>query len=165
MRSPERFYPESDYLHPAFHFRRLMWATVVALACGVIGITVGLFSVVTGDELEFLRAQSKSNVGYADELNDDFAALRGAETIASPAVVSDGAQMPIPAEVNISVPVDDAEVGKPCPEGTWAFFDDNCPWGTSPPQRHRRRIVLRLKSPWCAGLRDTVGTYNCRGLK
>jgi peptidoglycan biosynthesis protein MviN/MurJ (putative lipid II flippase) len=40
MGSSQHFYPEAGYPSPLFPHRRAMWATAVAVACGVIGLAV-----------------------------------------------------------------------------------------------------------------------------
>jgi hypothetical protein len=164
MTSSQHPHPEADYLHPSFQFRRAMWATIVAVTCGAIGGAVALFSVVTGYEFAFLRDQTKLNSEFAQELIYDFDALRHAEAVgdARPIAGAGDVQMPVPANFEIAASTDDAAQ---CTEGTWPFLDNGCLWGATGQQWHRRRIVLRLKSPWCAGLRVTQGAYNCRGRR
>jgi hypothetical protein len=166
MSSSQHFYPQSGYLCPSFHFGRAMWATTVAAACGVIGVAVGLFSLMTGHELDFRHYQAMSNAKYADELTYDFAVLKLPEAAgaAGPAVVAGGTQMPLPANVGIAVAPDDAGASKPCTEGTWPFESD-CLWGAASQEWHRKRIVFRLKSPWCAGFKVTQGAYYCRSRR
>jgi len=47
-----------------------------------------------------------------------------------------------------------------CAGGTWPYFTDNCLWAADIPKR--RRIELRLKSPWCSGVLSHQPFYSCR---
>jgi hypothetical protein len=156
MSSSRHHYAQSGYLSSAVHPHRAMAATAVAVICGVIGGAVGLFSLITGQEFEFQRAQAKLNAEYADELMYDFQALERTETEAT-----GSATTPAPV-VASSAASNDA---KRCEEGIWPFLPNDCRWGTTAPERHRKRIVSRLKSPWCSPLHGAEGAYNCRARK
>jgi hypothetical protein len=144
-----------------------MAATAVAVICGVIGGAAGLFSLIAGQEFDFQRAQTKLNTEYAEELAYDFETLKRTET--------DGTgNASIPAAVPAAPATRSADAGpssaaasgaERCREGTWPFLPNECLWGTTAPERHRKRIVSRLKSPWCSGLRGAEGAYNCRARR
>jgi hypothetical protein len=55
-----------------------MWATVVALACGVIGVVAVLVAVSTGHKFDHASSQAVVDPGLA-ELWHDFAALQAPE--------------------------------------------------------------------------------------
>jgi hypothetical protein len=91
------------------------------------------------------------------ELWYDFAALQGAGT---PGATAQAGFVPAPEPPLASQP------NKRCSRATWPFFDDDCLWGDAAEdgtrERRRRRIVARLKSPWCSGLHSNDGAYFCR---
>jgi hypothetical protein len=158
------FLLEWSYLSPFFHRRRALWATTVALACGVIGVAAILFAVLTGQKLDRAPSQGVVDPGLA-ELWYDFAALQGAGTSGGTA---EAGFVPAPEPVNTGTvkPPSAGQLNKRCTQGTWPFFDNDCLWANTadsgPPQRLRKRIVARLKSPWCSSLRSNDGAYFCR---
>jgi hypothetical protein len=164
MHSSEHFYPEWGYLGPFFHRRRALWATTVTSACGVIGVVAVLFAGLTGQKLDRAPAEGVIDPGLA-ELWYDFAALQGAGTSGGTA---EAGFVPAPEPVNTGTvkPPSAGQLNKRCTLGTWPFFDNDCLWGNAadggPLQRRRKRIVARLKSPWCSGLRSNDGAYFCR---
>jgi hypothetical protein len=166
MGSPHHFYPESGYLGPSFHHRRAMWATAVALACGILGGTIGLLVLITGRNLDDLPRQAIVDPGLA-ELWYDFAALQAAGTSGVSRPMAEARFVPVPEPANAGIAGAPPGVpAKRCAEATWPFFDNDCLWGQSAEggrqDRHRKRIVARLKSPWCSGLRSKEGAYICR---
>jgi len=165
MSSSPHDYPESRYLSSSFHFHRAMAATAVAAICGVIGGAVGVFSLISGQPFDFQRAQAKLNAEYAQELAYDFMALKRAETDGAAGPTGAAAVAPAPGAANAAASPATADDEKRCTEGTWPFVSDNCLWGAAGPEWHRRRIVSRLKGPWCSGLRDAEGAYNCRSRR
>jgi hypothetical protein len=162
MRSSEHFNADTGYLVASHHFHRMTWATVVAAACGVIGGAAGLFSLTTGHEFDFPGAPVTSISEYADELAYDFAALQGSEITGSPTAVVSGADVPTLTNADVTPSSAEAVVGTRCVQGTRPFFDDKCLWETAAQTRHRKRIVFRLRSPWCSGLHNSEGAYYCR---
>jgi len=161
MRTSAHFNAEPNFLVTPHHFRRMTWATVAAAACGVIGGAAGLFSLTTGHEFDFPRAPVPSISEYADELAYDFAALQGSEITGSPTAVVSAAEVPTAMTADVA-PSSAEAVGKRCMQGTWPFFDDTCLWETAAQTRHRKRIVFRLRSPWCSNLYYSEGAYYCR---
>jgi hypothetical protein len=157
----QHFYPELNVGH-RFHHLRAMWATVVALACGVIGVVAVLVAVPTDHKFD----QASSQVDPAlVELLYDFAALKTAgmpSAIAPAGFVS----APEPANDGTAASPLGSQPDKGCTRATWPFFDNDCLWGSTVDrgthERRRRRIVARLKSPWCSGRHYNVGTYFCR---
>jgi hypothetical protein len=153
MRLSEHFYPEWG-ISP--HLRRAMWATRVALACGVIGVVAVVFAVLTGHKFDHASFQAVVDPRLA-ELWYDFAALQGAGT---PGATAQAGFVPAPEPPLASQP------NKRCTRATWPFFDDDCLWGNAAEDgtqgKRRRRIVARLKSPWCSGLHSNDGAYFCR---
>jgi hypothetical protein len=157
-RSSQHFYPESGYLGSSFDHHRAMWATVVALACGAVGAGVGALALIGGQEFDFPAPRATVEPGYA-ELSHDFAALQAAVRpgIGNPTAGAGNGGASNPAEA-VAAPSDAAgaasaaasAAAKGCPQATWQ--DD----------RPRRRIVPRLRSPWCSGLRSNEGAYICR---
>jgi hypothetical protein len=138
-----------------------MAATAVAVICGVIGGAAALVSLITGQELDFQTGRTDAK--YAEELAYDFQALNRAETDATGSATAPVMPTARSADVGASsVATDDA---KRCEEGIWPFLPNDCRWGTSGPERHRKRIVSRLKSPWCSGLHGAEGAYHCRARK
>jgi len=172
MGSSQHFYPESGYLGSSFDHHRAMWATVVALACGVVGAGVGALSLVGGQEFDFPAPRATVEPGYA-ELSHDFAALQAAVRpgIDNPTGGAGNGGAPDSAEAGLAAPSDAAGTAsapatgaaKGCPQATWPFFDKDCLWGGTAGFGHddgpRRRIVRRLRSPWCSGLRSNEGAY------
>jgi hypothetical protein len=172
--SSQHFYPESGYLGSSFDHHRAMWATVVALACGAVGAGVGALALIGGQEFDFPAPRATVEPGYA-ELSHDFAALQAAVRpgIGNPTAGAGNGGASNPAEA-VAAPSDAAGAAsaaasgaaKCCPQATWPFFDKDCLWGGTAgfgqDDRPRRRIVPRLRSPWCSGLRSNEGAYICR---
>jgi hypothetical protein len=142
-----------------------MAATAVAVICGVIGGAVGLFSLLAGPAIDLHAAQT--DVKYAKELAYDFQALERAETEVTGSATAPAAVAAAPARRNADVGAssDASDDAKRCEEGIWPFLPNDCRWGTTAPERHRKRIVSRLKSPWCSPLHGAEGAYNCRARK
>jgi hypothetical protein len=138
-----------------------MWATVVALACGVIGVVAAVVAVLAGHKFD--HASSQVDPALA-ELLYDFAALQGAG-IPSATAQAGFVRPPEPVHTGTATPLLASQPIKGCTRATWPFFDNDCLWtnadsGTQ--ERRRRRIVARLKNPWCSGLRSNDGAYFCR---
>jgi hypothetical protein len=147
--------------HPFFHHHRVMWATVVALVCGVVGVVAILVAVSTGHKFD--HASSQVDPALA-ELLYDFAALQAA---GMPSATPQAGFVPAPEPANTvtAPPPLASQPGKRCTRATWPFFENDCLWGNADSgtqERRRRRIVARLKSPWCSGLRSSDGAYFCR---
>jgi hypothetical protein len=140
-----------------------MWATVVALACGAIGVVAVLVAVSTGHK--FNQASSQAGVDPAlAELWYDFDALQGTGIPSATAQVG-FVPPPEPVHTATATPPLASQPNKGCIRATWPFFDNDCLWGNADDgtqERRRRRIVARLKSPWCSGLRSNNGAYFCR---
>ena len=165
MGSSQHFYPEFGYLSPSFPHRRAMWATAVAAACGVIGGAIGLLAAMTGHGLEYLPPQTMVDPGFS-ELWYDFAALQAAGTSGMGGSTAEVGFAPAPDTAGTSAAPPAADAGRRCAESTWPFFDNDCLWGKSAgdrrEERRHKRIVLRLKSPWCSSLHSKQGAYICR---
>jgi hypothetical protein len=137
-----------------------MCATVVSLACGVIGVVAVLVAVLTGHKFDHASSQAVPDPALA-ELLYDFAALQAAGT-------AQGGFVPAPEPVNtrIATPPLVSQPDKRCTRATWPSFDNDCLWGNTADsgthERRRRRVAGRLKSPWCSGLRSNDGAYFCR---
>jgi hypothetical protein len=161
MGSLQNFYPESGYLAPSSRHRRAIWATAVALACGVIAGTIGLLSLLTGQS-DFLPPRAAPDPGFA-ELAHDFATLEPHGTW-SGGNSSAGTGNTRAPDASKAGDVTSVAIGieKRCAESTWPFFDNECLWGKTGEERRRKRIVSRLKSPWCSGLHSKEGAYICR---
>jgi len=150
--------------HPLFHRYRAMWATMVALACGVIGAIAILVAVLTGHKFDLPSPQAVPDPALG-ELLYDFAALQGT---GMPGAAEQAGFVPAPEAANtgIASPPLASRPDKRCTRTTWPFFDNDCLWGNTADngrqERRRRRIVARLKSPWCSGLRSNDGAYFCR---
>ena len=133
---------------------------MVALACGVICLVAVVVAVLTGHRFD----QSSSQVDPAlAELLYDFAALQAAGT---PDATAHAGFVPEPANTDTATPPLVIQTNKRCTRATWPFFDNDCLWGNTADsgthERRRRRIVARLKSPWCSGLHSTNDAYFCR---
>jgi hypothetical protein len=163
MGSSQHFHPEFGYLSPSFQHHRAMWATAVALACGVVGGTVGLLSLTTGQGPDFLSSQATVEPGDA-ELRYDFAAL-GMSGGGRPTAPAESAAVPDRANAVVAAPAT-ANADKHCTQSTWPFFDNDCLWGKTADDgaahRRRKRIVSRLRSPWCSGLHSKEAATICR---
>jgi hypothetical protein len=110
---------------------------MVALACGVIGAIAILVAVLTGQASGMTSATAQ--VGFI--------------------------RPPEPANTGTASPPLGSQPNKDCTQATWPFFDNDCLWGNTDSgtqERRRKRIVARLKSPWCSGLRSNDGAYFCR---
>lgn len=162
MGSLQNFYPESGYLSPSSRRRRAMWATAVALACGIIGGAIGLLSLMTGHQFDFLPPQAAVEPGFA-ELSHDFATLEASGTLGRSSSMPDAgnARAPEAAKAGDAASVATG-IDKRCAQSTWPFVDNECLWGKPGEERRRKRIVSRLKSPWCSGLHSKEGAYICR---
>lgn len=140
---------------PSFPHDRAVVATVVAVA-GVAGLAIGAPLALIRGELPPPRAAI--DPGYA-ALSHDFAALEGAGRFATLAETPAAAGPPHADAAAAPAP-------RACTELTWPFFDKDCLWGNgdgaTSGSYHRRRIVSRLKSPWCSGLLSKEGAYICR---
>jgi hypothetical protein len=163
MSSSQHFYPKWGYLSPSFHLRAVR-ATVVALLCGAIAGAALLVAAVTGHKFDHTSHQEAADPRF-DELWYDFAALQGAGT--SGATRDAGfVKAPEPVNTGTAAPPSASPPTKHCAQGTWPFFDNECLWGDlaegATPDRRRKRIAARLKSPWCSGLHLNYGAYFCR---
>jgi hypothetical protein len=73
---------------------------------------------------------------------------------------------PEPANTGTVTPALASQPDKRCSRAIWPFFDNDCLWGNTADsetqERHRRRIVARLMSPWCSGLNSNDSAYFCR---
>ena len=153
-----------SYIDHLFHRRRAMWATMVALACGIIGVVAILVAVLIGHRFDHASSQAVVDPALA-ELWYDFAALQAA---GMPGAIAQVGFVPAPETANngTASPSLASQPDKRCTRPTWPFFDNDCLWrnaadsGTQ--ERRRRRIVARLKSPWCSGLHSNDGAYFCR---
>jgi hypothetical protein len=156
----QHFYPELNL----FHRRRAMWATMVALACGVIGVVAVLVAVSTGHKFNHASSQAVVDPALA-ELWYDFGAAQGAGTPSATAQVG-FVPPPEPVHTGTATPPLASQPNKGCTRATWPFFDNDCLWGNTAEsgthERRRRRIVARLKSPWCSGLHSNDVAYFCR---
>ena len=147
-----------SYVDHLSHGHRAMWATAVALACGVIGVVAVLVAASTGHKFNHASSQAVVDPALA-ELWYDFAALQGAGISSTTAHAG---FVPAPEPVHTGVA---SQPNKGCTRATWPSFDKDCLWGNADSgtqERRRRRIVARLKSPWCSGLRSNDGAYFCR---
>lgn len=118
-----------------------------ALMCGVAAVVIGVVGFATG-----LMLPQRATVDPASTISRDFAAL--GSTLRGPV----GAGTPNPSDTAAV-----ASSGSVRCAGASPYFDKDCLWGNGEePARHRRRIGLRLKSPWCNGLLSKEGAYVCR---
>jgi hypothetical protein len=160
MGSSQHFYPEFGYLSPSFPHRRAMWATAVAAACGVIGGVVGLLALMTGRGLDYPTPQAMVDPGFS-ELWYDFAALQATGASGPGRSTAESGFAPPPSAASAAT-----EAEKRCTESTWPFFDNDCLWGKAAAdrreERRHKRIVARLKSPWCSSFHSKQGAYICR---
>jgi hypothetical protein len=145
-----------------FRRRRVVWATMVTLACGIIGMFAVLVAALTGHKFD--HASSPVDPALA-ELLYDFAALQAA---GMPGATAQAGFVPPPEPANngTATPPLASQPNKGCTRATWPFFDNDCLWGNAAEggtqERRRRRIVARLKSPWCSGLHSNDDAYFCR---
>ena len=114
---------------------RAMVATAVALACCAIGLVVVTLLLVTGDRFEF-RPPPEA-IRFDDNLVQSFEAL-DRMSARTAGVTTDGAR---------TAPTQDA---KPADVGNVAV------------EPSRRRIVTRLKSPWCTGVLAHQPFHSCK---
>ena len=150
--------------HSPFHGHRAMCATGVALACGVIGVLAILVAVLTGHKFDLPSPQAVPDPALG-ELLYDFAALQGT---GMPGAAAQAGFVPAPEAANTGTasPPLASRPDRRCTRTTWPFFDNDCLWGNTADngrqERRRRRIVGRLKSPWCSGLHSNDGAFFCR---
>ena len=126
----------------------------------LVGVVAVLVAVLTGHKFD----QSSSQVDPAlAELLYDFAALQAP---GMPDATAQAGFVPEPANTDTATPPLVIQTNKRCTRATWPFFDTDCPWSNTADsgthERRRRRIVARLKSPWCSGLHSNHGAYFCR---
>ena len=134
-----------------------------ALACGVIGAIAILVAVLTGHKFDLPSPQAVPDPALG-ELLYDFAALQGT---GMPGAAAPAGFVPAPEPTNnkTATPSLASQPNKGCTRATWPFFDNDCLWGNADSgtqERRRKRIVARLKSPWCPGLRSNDGAFFCR---
>jgi hypothetical protein len=168
MSSRQDFCAHPDWLHPslALDMRRVAWATIVALVSGVIGLAGGYLAVKSGYPFSAERRDEQLNAGYAGELAYDFATLQsvvGAEPATAPPVRAFGRAATVPGESGREM-VSAQPVGPNhhCTVGGWPYFDSNCPGSDEAGKRHRGRLTLRLKSPWCSSAFHHQIFFSCR---
>jgi hypothetical protein len=126
---------------------------VSALMCGVAAVVIGLVGFATGHMLP-----QRAAVDPASTVSRDFAAL-GEALRGQIGAGSIGAGSSDPSETAAG----SSPVAVHCAGSTWPYFDKDCLWGNGEEvARRHKRIVLRLKSPWCNGLRSKEGAYACR---
>jgi hypothetical protein len=152
------------YIDHLFHRHRAMCATGVALACGVIGVVAIFVAVLTGHKFDLASPQPVPDPALA-ELLYDFAALQGT---GMPGATAEAGFVTVPEPTNseTATPPLASQPNKRCTRATWPFFDNDCLWGNTADsethERRHKRIVARLKSPWCSGLHSNDGAYFCR---
>jgi hypothetical protein len=155
---------ELPYIDHLLHRRRAMWATVVALVCGVIGVVAIVVAVAIGHKFNHASSQTVVDPALA-ELWYDFAALQAAG-MPGAAAQAGFVPAPEPANTGTASPPLASQPDTRCTRATWPVFDNECLWGNTADsethERRRRRVVGRLKSPWCSGLHSNASAYFCR---
>jgi hypothetical protein len=150
MSSSQHFYPQFGYLHPSFEFRRTMLVLVVALACGLLGITEGLLFTTMGGHLNPRSDSPSPSDTASQQVANEFAAVEaGTVDLRAPQHVED---VPLPRE---------RAPAAQCAEGTWPYYDNDCLFGPSTVRQHHRRTADRRKKPWCAGVFHGRNAQRC----
>lgn len=115
---------------------RGMAATAAALACCAIGLMAATIMLTTGDRFEFRPPPSETS-RLDDELVRSFDALESMATKRAAAPQTTGS-------------------------GAGGAGNETSIGAESPKAPRKRRIVMRLKSPWCTGALRSQSFYRCR---
>jgi hypothetical protein len=114
-----------------------MAAAAAALACCAIGLVAATIMLTTGDRFEFRPPPSEAS-RLDDELVRSFDAL---ETMATKRAVN---------------------APETTGSGGGGAGNETSTGAESPKAPRKRRIVMRLKSPWCTGALRSQSFYRCR---
>lgn len=136
-------------------------ATLGALTCCAITLTTVIILWATGDRFDYRPAASALS-RYDDELVQAFEALEATEAARKRALSPSmqNPQISSAASPETSQPSDVSSATNRCSVGSWPYSGENCLWAADAPKR--RRIVLRLKSPWCSGVLRQQPFHRCR---
>jgi hypothetical protein len=153
-------YQRDDAYRQSYEFRWTI-ATVAALALCAVALVAAAILSVAGDRFEYRNAELTLS-RHDDELVQAFEALQTAEAVrrdAQPRFAKNpqisSAASPETGEGSVPPSVDSQ-----CSARSWPYSSDNCVWATDAPKR--RRIVFRLKTPWCSGTLRHQPFYRCR---
>lgn len=126
--------------------QELRWtiATIAALACGTAVLAAAVAGSMIGDHSTYQLATGQR---FAHQLVYDFEALRTFQPAARDAL-PDTPETVHPSDAT-SERFAGSESRNQCAGQTWPYFTDDCLWAVDAPKR--RRVVVRLKSPWCKG--------------
>jgi hypothetical protein len=134
-------------------------ATLAALTCCAIALAaVTVF--LAADRFDY-RPTASALPQYDDELVHAFDALRSpAGKQAPPSNSLEGSPVSNAASSKAIEQSDPSDSAIQCSEISWPYSSDNCVWAADTPKR--RRITLRLKSPWCTGVLRHQPFRDCR---
>ena len=137
-------YWQDRKLHHSYEYRWTI-AAVVALACCIAALLMAVILSSTGEHFEFSSVMPPS--------------AHSGEGLTSSTSVEDN---PMSGAASAEVDKDLASVdpGNRCSGSSWPYFTIDCLWAADTPRR--RRIVFRLKSPWCSGELRHQPFYSCR---
>lgn len=116
---------------------RGMAALAAALACCAIGLVAATIMLTTGDRFEF-RPPPSETTRIDDELVRSFDALESMATKRA------------------------ANAPQTTGSGAAGAGNETSTGAESPKAPRKRRIVMRLKSPWCTGALRSQSVYRCR---
>jgi hypothetical protein len=115
--------------------------------------------LATGDRVVEFRLTPQSR--YDDELVQAFEALQALDA-ARPDASSEASENSRTSSAAASG-IDAGPISpntNQCSGGSWPYSTNDCLWAADSPKR--RRIVTRLKSPWCTGVLRLQPFHSCR---
>ena len=151
----------SSFRQEGYDEFRWTLATVAALTCCAVALAAAIVLSATADRFEY-RPTTSVLSRYDDELVQAFEALQAADaarqaalrrSLESPQIGS--AVFPEASDLSNA-----PGVVNQCSGGSWPYSSDNCLWAADVAKR--RRIVVRLKSPWCSGVLRHQPFHRCR---
>jgi len=153
-------YQQDDAHRQSYEYRWTI-ATVAALALCAVALVAAAVLFVAGDRFEYRNAESTLS-RRDDELVQAFEALQATDAVRRDAQsrFAKNPQMSSAASPETSEGSVPPSADNQCSGKSWPYSSDNCVWAADAPKR--RRIVFRLKSPWCSGVLRHQPFHRCR---